>query len=166
MELLKWFDRRWLGTNALTIKWTNPAVGATSTSNVTVTETNTLSGCTGSATVIVTIRYQPQVQTIAGPTQVCAYNAVTNPANVAYSVASNIGATYQWTVTGATIVSGATTNAVQVRWTTIGTQTLTVVEKEATGLCSATSTLNVSVTYMPAPSITGNLNSCSNSSET
>ncbi|MBK6291509.1 MAG: T9SS type A sorting domain-containing protein [Ignavibacteria bacterium] len=154
------------GTNALTIKFTNPGVGSTLSSNVTVTETNTLSGCTGSATVLVTIRYQPQVQTITGPTQVCAYNAVTNPGNVAYSVANNIGATYQWTVTGATIVSGATTNAVQVRWTTIGTQTLTVVEKEATGLCSATSTLNVAVTYMPAPSITGNLNACSNSAET
>ncbi|MCX6140690.1 MAG: T9SS type A sorting domain-containing protein [Candidatus Kapabacteria bacterium] len=154
------------GTNAITIKFTNPGAGSTLSSNVTVVETNTLSGCTGQTTVEVTIRYQPQVQTIAGPTQACAYNAVTNPASVNYSVVNNPSSTYQWTATGATIVGSSTTNTVAVRWTSVGTQTITAVEKDVSGNCSATSTLNVAVTYQPTPTITGNLNSCSNSTDT
>lgn len=154
------------GTNAITLQFTNPAVGSTLTSNITVTETNTLSGCTGNTTLVVTIRYQPQIQVITGATQACEYDAVTNPASQTYSVANNIGALYQWTATGATFTTATNLNSASVRWTSIGTQTITVVERDATSLCAATSTLNVAVTYMPVPTISGNLNACSNTTET
>ena len=154
------------GTNAITLQFNNPAAGSTLTSNITVTETNTLSGCTGSATVLVTIRYQPIVQVVSGPNQACAYNSVTNPASLTYSVTNNPSAIYQWTATGATFTTATNLNSASVRWTSVGTQTITVVEKDATSLCAATSILNVAVTYMPTPTITGNLNACSNGNET
>lgn len=150
------------GTNALTVKWNNPAPGATLSTTVTVTETNTASGCSNSASAVVTTRYQPVAQTIAGAAQACTYDAVNNAANYTYSVANNAGATYNWTITGGTIQSGQATNSVAARWTNVGTQTISVTESDATALCSVTSTLNVAVTAQPVPVITGDLTVCSN----
>lgn len=148
-------------TNAAVIKWNNPVPGGTLASTVTVTETNTLSGCAASAVVNVQIRYQPQVQNIvrvspAGPlNQACLTDVIT----YALPVASP-GATYQWTVTGGTFIAGQNSSIVTVQWTSIGAQTLSVVEKNATGDCQATSTLNVSVSYKPTPAIVGPIAPC------
>lgn len=143
-------------TNAAVIKFNNPLPGSTLSADITVTETTTLSGCSASAVVQVTINYQPQAENIsrvspAGPVgQACLTDVIT------YALpANNPGSTYQWTVTGGSIVGSSTNYDVTVQWTSVGTQVLTVVETNASGNCQATSTLNVSVTYKPTPAING-----------
>lgn len=153
------------GTSALTVMWNNPAPGATNSTTITVVETNTASGCSNSASVVVTTRYQPIAQTIAGATQACTYNAVNNPANYTYSVANNAGAVYNWTIAGGTLQSGQATNSVAVRWTNVGTQSISVTESDASALCSVTSTLNVAVTAQPVPVISGDLTVCATDTE-
>jgi hypothetical protein len=153
------------GTSALTVKWNNPAPGATNSTTMTVVETNTASGCSNSASVVVTTRYQPIAQTIAGATQACTYDAVNNPANYTYSIANNAGSVYNWTIAGGTLQSGQATNSVAVRWTNVGTQSISVTESDATALCSVTSTLNVAVTAQPVPVISGDLTVCATDTE-
>ena len=153
------------GTSALTVKWNNPAPGATNSTTMTVVETNTASGCSNSASVVVTTRYQPIAQTIAGTTQACTFDAVNNPATYAYSVANNAGAVYNWTISGGTLTSGQGTNNVAVVWTNVGTQSISVTESDATALCSVTSTLNVAVTAQPVPVISGDLTVCATDTE-
>ncbi|MBI2793974.1 MAG: T9SS type A sorting domain-containing protein [Ignavibacteria bacterium] len=148
-------------TNAAVIKFDNPLPGSTLSADITVTESTTLSGCEASAVVEVTINYQPQVQNIdriapAGPVgQACLMDQIT------YALPNNNpGSTYQWTVTGGSIVGSSTNYDVTVQWTSAGAQVLTVVETDASGACEATSTLNVSVTYKPTPAISGPVAPC------
>ncbi len=147
-------------TNSVMVKFNNPTPGNTLSSTLTVTETNTLSGCFASASLVVSVKYQPQVATITRVSPAGPANQACNNSTIIYSVPSNTGATYQWAVTGGTIVSGGTTNQATIQWTNVGTQTITVVEKNATGDCQATSTLNVGVTYQPVPAITGSATVC------
>ena len=154
------------GTNALTVKWNNPAAGTTNSTTITVVETNTASGCSNSASVVVTTRYQPIAQTIAGLTQACTYDAVNNAANYGYIVANNAGSTYNWSIVGGTLQSGQGTHSVAVRWTNVGTQSISVTESDATALCSVTSTLNVAVTAQPVPVISGDLTVCATNTRT
>ncbi len=137
------------GTNALTVKWNNPAPGATLSSTVTVTETNTASGCSNSASVLVTINSMPTQTAIAGPATVC------NGSTQNYSVTNGGGQEYSWTVTGGAIVSGNGTSAISVQWTTVGTQTVGVTITTAGTTCSTSLTRNVAVEDQPAPAITG-----------
>lgn len=148
-------------TNAAVIEFDNPLPGSTLSADITVTETTTLSGCQASAVVQVTINYQPQVENISrvspsGPVgQACLTDVIT------YALpANNPGSTYQWTVTGGSIVGSSTNYDVTVQWTSVGAQVLTVVETDASGNCEATSTLNVSVTYKPTPAISGPVAPC------
>jgi hypothetical protein len=147
-------------TNAATFLFNNPTPGSTLPTTISVTETNTLSGCATTVNNNVTINYQPQVATITRVSPAGAANQACNNSTIVYSVPNNTGSTYLWTVTGGTIISGGTTNQVTVQWVNVGTQTLTVVEKDASGTCSATSVLNVGVTYQPVPAISGDANPC------
>ncbi len=147
-------------TSAATILFNNPTPGNTLAATIGVTETNTLSGCSASTNISVTIRYQPQVVTITRVSPAGPVNQACNNSTIVYSVPNNTDAIYQWSVTGGTIVSGGTTNQVTVQWTNVGTQTLTLVEKDETETCMATSTLNVGVTYQPVPAITGDAMPC------
>lgn len=145
------------GTNAITVQFANTTPGVTATIPISVQETNTLSGCQQTASITVSVRYQPIVQTInrvspaglAG--QACNNDVITYNVMPDNAPASN----YQWTVTGGVILGPSTTNTVTVQWTTIGAQTLTLVESTPSSTCSATSTLNVAVSYKPTPSISG-----------
>ena len=63
-------------------------------------------------TMIITIINLPSVGTIAGPTSVCK-----NQTSVIYSVASQTGVSYAWTVpTGVTISAGQGTNSITTTW--------------------------------------------------
>lgn len=50
-----------------------------------------------------------------------------------YSVPAANNTTYDWTVTGGSIMSGQTTDAIAVEWSSIGTQTVEVVQTNAQG---------------------------------
>lgn len=147
-------------TNAATILFDNPTPGSTLPATITVTETNTLSGCAATVNVGVTINYQPQVATVTRVSPAGPANQACNNSTIIYSVPNNTGSTYNWTVTGGTIIAGGTTNQVTVQWVNVGTQTLTVVETDISGTCSATTVHNVGVTYQPVPAITGDANTC------
>ena len=153
-------------TSAATILFNNPTPGSTLPATITVTETNTLSGCATTVNKNVTINYQPQVATITRVSPAGDVNQACNNSTITYSVPNHPGSTYMWTVTGGTIIGPTTVAGVVVEWVSVGTQTLTVVESDASGTCSATSTLNVAVTYQPVPAITGDATPCTEDTRT
>lgn len=153
-------------TNTIGVQFTSPASGS-ATATIDVTETNTLSGCTGMASITVTVYRQPVVSTIVRTDAGNANQACVGTSIEYTSGATVAGSTYTWTVTGGTITAGQGTTTVMVQWTAIGNQTLTLVE-ETTGspMCSATSTLNISVEDQPAPAITGPITGCTDNTDT
>lgn len=155
-------------TDAATVLFGNPTPGTTPVVTISVVETNTLSGCFKAASIGVTVRYQPQVQVIARVSPAGLAGQACNNDVITYNVTPNNApnTTYNWSVTGGTILGPNTNNGVTVQWTNIGAQVLTLVETTPGALaCSATSTLNVAVTYKPTPSISGNAVSCTGTEE-
>ena len=91
----------------------------------------------GGSDVIDVCLYEDCVQppsnlNISGPPSVC------NGDTETYSVQTYPGATYTWSVTGGTIVSGQGTSSVQVNWTTTGSQSISVTADNP-GWCSSAS---------------------------
>jgi PKD repeat protein len=110
-------------SNAIRIVW-NSTAGAGS---VTVKETNS-SSCQGTNVVLnITKKVKPIIATITGNINVCE-NSTEN-----YSVTNNAGSTYAWVVTGGTITSGNTTNAITVDWTNAGNGNVSVTETNSVG---------------------------------
>lgn len=65
--------------------------------------------------------------------------------NTPYECAGNTGSTYQWTVSGGTITSGAGTHLVTVTWESLGAGFLTVAEVSADGCEGSAQPLDVTV---------------------
>ncbi len=107
----------------------------------------------------ITINCKPNAFTISGNTSVCENSLET------YSVTSQTGATYNWTVTGGTISSGQGTNSINVLWGTAGTGTVSLTITNGCG--STTNNINVNITGSPTISaITGNTNVCVGNNQT
>jgi len=153
-------------TNAATVTWNNPLPGVVNPATLSVTETNTLSGCTATANLNVNVYYKPTSPAI---TRVSGtpLNQACNNSTISYQIPNNTGSNFLWTVTGGTITAGGSSNQVTVQWTSVGNQTLTVTETTAlNAACTGLSTLNVSVTYQPTPSISGNATTCTSNTDT
>jgi hypothetical protein len=122
-----------LGTSSVTVNF------GTSSGNITVTETSS-SGCLGATqTKGISVNPIPVTSSITGSaTPAC------GSTNVSYSVTTNAGSTYSWSVpSGSTIVSGQGTGAIQVNFgTTNGS--ISVTETNASG-CSATKSLAITL---------------------
>ncbi|MDP3928569.1 MAG: hypothetical protein Q8R57_06065, partial [Bacteroidota bacterium] len=88
------------------------------------------------------------------PTPVVSGSAtICTGANATYSIASNSGRTYLWTVNGGTISSGQGTASVQVTWGAAGAGTLTAYDSvNATGCATTSSVFNTTIT----PAISNN----------
>jgi hypothetical protein len=145
--------------------------GTTSSSTVTVTwstggaqtvsinYTNS-SGCTAVTPTEFNVIVNPlPIPIIAGPAVSC-----NGSMNNLYSTASGMS-NYIWIVSsGGTLTSGAGTNAINVNWNTIGAQTVSVSYTNGNG-CTALmpSIYNVTVSPMPAPTVTGTTDLCVNS---
>ncbi|MCS7027545.1 MAG: YCF48-related protein [Bacteroidia bacterium] len=86
--------------------------------------------------VIVTVNPSPSA-TITGPTTVVE-NLI-----YSYSVPSTTGASYNWNVTGGTIISGAGTNSIMVQWGSAGTGTVSVTV--TLGACTKSNSINVTI---------------------
>ncbi len=141
--------------NNAIVKFTNPGTLASTNATISVTETNTLSGCSGSTSLVVTVNYMPQATVINGASTVC-NNSTTN-----YNVSGEpVGLTYNWSVTGGTITSGAGTPSINVEWSSVGNQTVSVVLKNGATSCEKTLTRTVTVEFQPAPSISGDATVC------
>lgn len=136
------------GTNAITVNW--PTTGAAGT--VSVTESSA-TGCITTVTFAVTVNPLP-APSISGSNSVC--ELVTGQV---YTTPGQAGATYNWTITGGTIMGGQGTNSVTVAWGTAGAGSLTVTETTGPG-CSLSQTFNVTINPLPTPSITGANNIC------
>ena len=126
------------GTNAIAVQWTTLG---NQTVNVTIGTTGT--NCSTTLTRNVTVEEQP-APSISGPSTVCTSNSST------YATNAVAGHTYQWSVSGgATVTSGTTSNVMSLTWTTAGTYTVSVTQRNASGNCVATATLSVLVRQTP-----------------
>lgn len=98
-------------------------------------------GCgTGTARSVTMTRQPSTPSVITGPTTVCP-----STSGLAYSVTNVAGLTYNWTLpSGATIVSGAGTNAITANWGTVA-GTITV---RAANACTTSSSRTLSVTLI------------------
>jgi hypothetical protein len=78
-------------------------------------------------TLVVSASYLDLTATISGPASVAPATQYT------YSVAAQAGASYNWTVTNGTIVSGQGTNSVEVTWTGSGNVEVDVTDASCSG---------------------------------
>ena len=118
----------------------------------------TAGGCSALSPTIYPVTVNPlPIPTVSGTQSVC-FNSTH-----AYSTeASMIG--YSWTVSGGTIVSGATTNTINVHWTSSGLQTITINYLNQYGCTAVNPTsYNVTVNSLPVPTISGSNNVCNQS---
>ncbi|UOQ71612.1 T9SS type B sorting domain-containing protein [Hymenobacter cellulosilyticus] len=112
--------------NTVAIVTTTPG-----TYTVTAQETNT-SGCAGPVyTRQFTVDPLPVAKVITGPTSICP--GPTGFANQQYSVPNSPGSTFNWVVTGGSVVSGNGTNAVTVSFPA-GSEARTVALSETSSL--------------------------------
>jgi gliding motility-associated-like protein len=94
------------GTNSIQINW-----GEEGPALIRVLETNRF-GCIGDTiNLIVSKRYDLIADSINGDTNVCEFTR-----NVRYSVPNTNMSTYNWSIIGGTIVSGAGTHQIEVDW--------------------------------------------------
>lgn len=128
------------GTTAVDIFW-----GSTpGTYTLSVTATNACGTSTATSVTVTVTAPAPIIATnITGEADVC-------PGTVTYSIANVPNATgYTWTVTaGGTIVSGQSTNSINVTWTIPGTQTVSVT---ASNSCGSSTAATLSVEVRPSP---------------
>jgi len=142
------------GTSAITVTW-NTAGAQT----VSVNYSNG-TGCSAAAPASypVTVNALP-VPAITGPASACS-------GSTGNSYTTQAGMTgYAWTVSaGGTITAGAGTSAITVSWNTTGPQTVGVTYTSAAGCAAAAPAVyNITVSLMPAPTISGTGNLCQNS---
>ena len=126
---------------------TTQSISVTPTGPTTYSVTVTTGACSASDSHAVTVSTTPTA-TITAPASVCA-STTGNSA----SVASQSGATYAWTITGGTITSGATSNAVTFTAGASGSVVLGVTVVKAS--CTSTGSITVPITAALSPVITG-----------
>jgi hypothetical protein len=98
--------------------------------------------------------------TMSGPLSGCAGSTS------GYGVTNTPGVSYNWTVTGGTISSGAGTNAITVLWGSFTSGTVSVTIKNTTTSCEVTPVRNITIIAPPAPVISGPATACANSTQT
>jgi hypothetical protein len=131
-----------------------PGTADIAAGTVTLTLTASNESClSASSSKILTIHATPAPQ-ITGENAVCAQSA-----GVVYSTQQVAGNSYQWTATGATIVSGAVTGEVTVNWGPEGTGSMVVTENTVNN-CPASDTRSVVIKPIPATVISGNSTVC------
>ncbi|MBI1223592.1 MAG: hypothetical protein GC180_13400, partial [Bacteroidetes bacterium] len=72
---------------------------------------------------------------------------------VSYSVTSQLGMTYDWGVSGGTIVGDSTQNSVNILWGSPGTGTVTITQTSSAG-CDSTVSADITIVYTPSPDLT------------
>lgn len=108
-------------------------------------------GCGSIGNITVTIIPGPPVA-IDGPVEACPFQS-----NISYCTENVANATYEWTVTGGTITSGANTSCITVEWGTPGTGTISVFMSSD---CGSEGYLQVTIGAAPAIQIEGPVENC------
>ncbi|MFA6261862.1 MAG: hypothetical protein WC760_10365, partial [Bacteroidia bacterium] len=92
---------------------------------------------------------------IGGNTDVCEFKDYT------YSTALNVNSTYQWNISGGSIIGSSTESSVNVLWLASGLGTLTVTETNDSD-CDSTAEITVNIAPKPNPVIFSSDSACSN----
>ena len=129
--------------NSVLVNWNSYG-----SSGLTVTETNSF-GCTSTNSMLVTINQQP-VPLISGNTVVCAGNSP-----VRFQSPLNINCTYDWSVSGGTIVSANGSNVIDVLWNPGLGNSVTLTVSNTAG-CDSTMILPVSAGLLAPISVQAN----------
>lgn len=142
-------------SNAISVTW-----GAAGTGVLTVMDSVNASGCK-TTTPLYTVTKNPNPSpVIMGKDSICS-NSNWNYYTFAYNNHS-----YNWTVTGGTIVSGQGAANINVNWGGAGTGSIVVTETvSATGCVTTSSLFNTIINPNPAPSVSGPLSVCTGSRE-
>jgi hypothetical protein len=134
-------------TNTITVLWT---VAGAQTVSVSYTNAN---GCTPAAPTVYPVTVNPTtVPVINGTNNLCLnsgyYNYTTQPGMI----------NYIWTVSsGGTITNGQGTSTLQVVWTGIGAQTVSVIFTNGSNLCTAATPTVFPVTVSGLPDAAGTI---------
>jgi hypothetical protein len=142
------------GTKDITVTWTSLG-----NQSVSVNYKN-VNSCTAQnpTTYPVTVNPLP-VPTITGPAAACV-----NSAGNIYTTAAGM-LTYNWSVTGGTIMAGTGTNSITVTWNTAGSQNVSLNYINTNNCTAASPTIKtVTVNPLPIPTISGSSSVCVNSS--
>jgi hypothetical protein len=131
--------------DTFTVTWGAPPSGT-----ITVSQTDTTTGCTSVVDSInIIINPVPLPQTINGTNLTCE-----NDTGLIYDVLSNPGSYYLWTVTGGTITSpNDSTASITVDWGNAGGGTVQVIEVNALG-CSTPNAISVTINAQPSANAT------------
>lgn len=134
------------GTPQISVTW-----GVAGNGTVTLTETTPPSqgGCSKTVSINVTINPLPNPVISGPPTPPVCVNSVQT-----YSTPSVAGHTYLWSVTGGIIQGVNNNNSVSIRWTSVGTGTVTVTQTNSATNCSKTVSRNIPVNALPVVTIT------------
>jgi len=141
-----------LTSNSANITWSNAVSGT-----VIITETNAF-GCSATQTLNISMVAVPN-PVISGNNTLCQYNTET------YSVTAVPGNTYIWNVNGGTVVGPANAASVAVNWTSNGTGSITVTERNPFG-CEQSFQMPVTVKDRPVPVIGGSAMGCTGNTYT
>ena len=131
-------------THSIVVDW-----GTAGTGTLELTETIQATTCQNTDNYAVVIHPLP-VPVIAGPDTVCE-----NESGQVYTTQANAGHSYQWNVTGGTLVSGQGTASITVDWGLAGMGTVDLTETIDASNCSASASFSVTINILPAPQITG-----------
>ncbi|MGZ5282336.1 MAG: hypothetical protein ACXWEY_08685, partial [Bacteroidia bacterium] len=130
------------------VKW-----GSAGTGVIRVIETDSV-GCSVIDSIVVTINPKSNL-IISGDTSVCQYSS-----GHIYTSGTK-GNTYQWTIDGGSITSGAGTDSIVVSWHAADTGRLTLEETNSFN-CDTTVSIEVIINERPVPVITGDTVVCRN----
>ncbi|TAG94408.1 MAG: hypothetical protein EAZ20_00920, partial [Bacteroidetes bacterium] len=143
------------GSNGVNVTW------ASSPASIQVRETNNATTCFTQVSTNIVINALPN-PVITGSLNVCR-NSTQN-----YSVPNTANTTYVWSVTNGTISVGQNTNQISVIWNDLAAVTGNVQIQQTNTLtnCVGTSTSNITIIPIPAPTFTGSASVCAGSSQT
>ena len=141
----------WTGPGGFTSTQQNPSVTTAGTYSVTMTG---VSGCTASSSTNVVFTSAPSAN-ITAPASVCA-----NRESSASVASAGPGATYNWTITGGTILSGAGTSAITFSAPVTSTTVALSVSVSTPVGCSVSASRNVSVKSPPGATLPGTIAVC------
>ncbi len=106
-------------TNAITINWGNEGLGM-----VKVIEINKFGCSSDTGKINVNKTYALTAAKIEGDTSICAFSS-----NIVYTVPFTKNSTYQWSITGGTIIAGNLSNTVIVNWGASATGSISMYER-------------------------------------
>lgn len=139
-----------LGLTSIQVNWGTSGVGQVQLTESTVSPII----CMGDTAISITINPRPNPSVIAGSDSACIGQTLN------YSVAPELGFTFDWTVTGGTFTSNGTSTIsgvgpFDINWNTTGLQTISVLKTDNGTSCDTTSFLSVTVNANPNPIIDG-----------